>query len=322
MTNALRILFSIFLSLAAISVACSAGETVGTGNGTGTGNTTGAAGTLGIGNTTGSAGTTGAGNVTGRGGTTGSGNVTGAAGTGAGNVTGAAGTGAGNVTGAAGTGAGNVTGTAGTIGTTGAAGTIGTGTAGTTGTGTCSAAFDVAADGFARAPAAGGACWRGYAFAGGDAGSMILPTTFMACGAPCMLKMTGTVGPAVAPSYAGVGFVGFNVGQDAGGTGAPPAIRPTGSSVTVNFTATTGGLPLRVQLGADTTGSVAWCYTVAAPASGTVTVPFAMFNRTCWDNMGAAYAKEPIVSIQLVVPGGATATTGVSVAITGVKENP
>jgi hypothetical protein len=135
-----------------------------------------------------------------------------------------------------------------------------------------------------------------------------------------MLKMMGTVGAAVAPSYAGVGYVGFNLGQSAGGTGTP-TVTPTGTGVTVTFTASTGGLPLRVQLGADSTGAVSWCHTVMTPAAGTVTIPYAMFNRTCWDNLGAAYAKEPIVSLQMVVPGGAMATTGVSVTITGVKEN-
>jgi hypothetical protein len=317
MTIALRLLFSTVLAIGVISVGCSAGETVGTGSSTGTANTTGQAGT-GI-TITGLAGTTGAANVTGSAGTT----ATGRGGTNTGNVTGTAGT---TVTGAAGTNArGGTTGTgniAGTTPTTGAAGTTATtGSAGTSGSTTCGAAFEVAADGFARAPAAGGKCWSGYAFAGGDTGSMIMPTSFMACGMPCMLRMMGTVGPAVAPSYAGVGFVGFNLGQTVGAAGAPPPVTPTGTGLTVTFTASTGGLPLRLQLGADTTGSVFWCYTVTAPASGSVTVPYAMFNRTCWDNAGAAYNKEPIVSFQMVVPGGAAATTGVSVAITSVKEN-
>ena len=55
---------------------------------------------------------------------------------------------------------------------------------------------------------------------------------------------------------------------------------------------------------------------------GTVTIPYAMFNKACWDNSGAAYAKEPFMSLQMSVPGGAAATPSVSVAITGVKENP
>jgi hypothetical protein len=321
-TNALRLLFSTFLTLGAISVACSSGETVGPATGAGTGNVTGTAGTTitGVGNTTGSAGTTGVGNTTGsagRGGTTGVGNTTGTAGrggtTGVGNTTGTAGTtGVGNTTGTAGTtGVGNTTGTAGTTGT-------GTGTAGTTGTTTCGASFDVTADGFAKAPAAGGACWHGYSFAGGDAGSTITPTSFMACGMPCMLKMMGTVGPAVAPAYAGVAYLGFNLAQENGAM-TMTTVTPTGSGVTVTFSATTATLPLRAQLSG--TGSAFWCYTITTPSP--VTIPYAMFNSTCWEPLPAnAYAKQPITNFELVVPGAATATSGVSVTLMGVKENP
>jgi len=192
--------------------------------------------------------------------------------------------------------------------------------AGTCANGTCSAAcsatFEVAADGFVRAPAAGGACWRGYAFIGGDAGSTITPRDFSACGAPCTLKMQGTVGPAVAPSYAGVAYLGFNLGQNAGST-TVPTVTPTGTGLTVTFSATTATLPLRVQLVG--TGSTFWCYTITGASP--VTIPYAMFNTACWDGSGTAYAKQPITSIELVVPGGATATSGVSVTLSGVREN-
>lgn len=308
MTNALRILFSIFLALGATSIACSAGETVGPGS-LGAGNTTGGAGTFGTGNTTGNAGTTGAGNVTGRGGTTGSGNVTGRGGTtGSGNVTGTAGT---SATGAAGT---SATGTAGTVGT-GTAGTIGTGTAGTTGTGTCSAAFDVAADGFVRAPAAGGACWTGYPFGGGDTGSTIMPTSFMACGAPCMLKVSGMLNAAnMANAYAGYAYLGFNLGQAAGAT-TMPAIMPKGTSITPTFTVTPTTLAVRAVL----TGSSGTQY--CAPATSGTAIPYSSFMATCWTTGGAVYPKtEGIVSFQISIPGIETAQT-ITATLTGVKEN-
>ena len=70
-------------------------------------------------------------------------------------------------------------------------------------------------------PGASGGCLHGYAFAGGDAGSTIMPKDFATCGTPCMLKMTGTVGAATAAnSYAGVGYIGFSVGQESSGTPA------------------------------------------------------------------------------------------------------
>jgi hypothetical protein len=329
MTRNFGVFASVLLTLGFVGYACTSGEVV-DGPASGTGNTTGGQGT---GNTTGQGGTQGTGNVigqAGRGGTTGTGNVTGQAGrggtTGTGNVTGQAGsTGVGNTTGQAGrggtTGTGNTTGQAGSTGTGNTTGQAGvSGSAGSTGT--CAPTFDVSSNGFVQAPGASGSCLQGYAFAGGDAGSSITPMSFATCGAACMLKMSGTVGAAtMANAYAGVGYVGFNVGQDASST-TPATIVPKGSGLTVTFTASTGTLPLRLQLAADMTGAVFWCYTIATPSAGTVTVPYAMFNKTCWDNMGAFYAKEPIMSIQMSVPGGATATTGVSVAITGVKETP
>ena len=287
---------SVVVTAGFVAFACTSGEVVdgplsgngGSGNvaGTGSGNTVGQAGTqgqAGRGGTTGTGNTVGQAGTTGRGGTTGTGNTSGVAGT---------------------TGTGN---TAGVAGTTGSGGSIGV---------TCGATFEASADGFVRAPAAGGGCWHGYSFAGGDAGSTIAPKDFSACGTPCMLKMSGTVGAAVAPSYAGVAYLGFNLGQDNGAT-TVPTVTPTGTGVTVTFSATTATLPLRAQLSG--TGSTFWCYTItgASPA----TIPYAMFNTACWDGSGTAYAKQPITNFELVVPGAATATMGVSVTLSGLKEN-
>ena len=287
---------SVVVTAGFVAFACTSGEVVdgplsgngGAGNvaGTGSGNTVGQAGTqgqAGRGGTTGTGNTVGQAGTTGRGGTTGTGNTSGVAGT---------------------TGTGN---TAGVAGTTGSGGSVGV---------TCGAALEASADGFVRAPAAGGGCWHGYSFAGGDAGSTIAPKDFSACGTPCMLKMSGTVGAAVAPSYAGVAYLGFNLGQDNGAT-TVPTVTPTGTGVTVTFSATTATLPLRAQLSG--TGSTFWCYTItgASPA----TIPYAMFNTACWDGSGTAYAKQPITNFELVVPGGAAATSGVSVTLSGLKEN-
>ena len=268
----------VVLTAGFFTYACTSGEVV-DGPLTGTGNSGNSSG-MGTGNTIGGAGTMG---QAGRGGTTGTGNTVGGAGT---------------------TGTGN---TAGVAGTSGSAGSTGV---------TCGAALEASADGFVRAPAAGGGCWHGYSFAGGDTGSTITPKDFSTCGMPCMLKMSGTVGPAVAPSYAGVAYLGFNLGQD-NGASTVPTVTPTGTGVTVTFTATTATLPLRAQLSG--TGSTFWCYTItgASPA----TIPYAMFNTACWDGSGTAYAKQPITNFELVVPGAATATSGVSVTLTSVKEN-
>ena len=270
---------SVVVTAGFVAFACTSGEVV-DGPLTGTGNSGNSSG-MGTGNTIGGAGTMG---QAGRGGTTGTGNTSGVAGT---------------------TGTGN---TAGVAGTTGSGGSVGV---------TCGAALEASADGFVRAPAAGGGCWHGYSFAGGDAGSTITPTMFSTCGMPCMLKMSGTVGPATAANnYVGVAYIGFNLGQE-NGASTTPTVTPTGTGVTVTFSATTATLPLRAQLSG--TGTTFWCFNItgASPA----TIPYAMFNTACWDGSGTAYAKQPITNFELVVPGGAAATAGVSVQISNLKEN-
>jgi len=330
MNRKLSLLFSGFLSLGLVALACSPGETVvdttGTGTGTagttGSGNTSGTAGTTGSGNTTGHAGTTGSGNTTGTAGTTGTGNTTGTAGT-----TGSAGrggtTGTGNTTGSAGrggtTGTGNTTGTAGPTGggnTTGTAGT--TGSAGATGT-TCGASFAVQNDGFVTAP--GSECWSGYASAGGDAGSTITPTSFMSCGASCMLKISGMVGPAtMANSYAGYVYLGFNVGQASGGAAAA-TVTPTGSGIKVAYANSSAAGTLRVQLVGDAAGSIIWCYTVPSGATSPLMIPWASFTKACYNTPpGAAYNKDPLMSVQLNIPGESTGAKMVNLTLTSIAE--
>jgi hypothetical protein len=82
----------------------------------------------------------------------------------------------------------------------------------------------------------------------------------------------------------------------------------------VSFAATTGGLPFRVQVGSSST---TWCYTVTGTSP--VTIPWSSFNTMCWDGTGGAYAKQPISNIQLIVPGGQTATPGVSVTLNSFR---
>jgi hypothetical protein len=310
------LVFSLFLSLGFVAFSCSSGDTVGstgtgTGNTNGTGNTTGQGGTTGTGNSTGRGGTTGTGNTTGQGGTTGTGNTTGIAGT---NGTGRGGT----------TGTGNVTGQGGTTGTgntTGQGGTTGTGnTTGTGGSGAvaCGSSFAVSAAGFVTMPAVGGGCWSGFASDGGDAGSTIAPGTFSKCGSPCALTMTGTLNASTATNlYAGYAYLGFNVGQDSSGS-TPVAVTPKGSGLSVSFTNSSGGT-VRVALNADTAGATSWCYTTTATSG---TIPYSSFTQQCYNTPpGAAYAKQPIVTVQLSVPGAATSGP-VNVTLLSVTENP
>src|SRR6185503_5814179 len=175
-------------------------------------------------------------------------------------------------------------GTAGTFPTGGVAGvgvTGGTGgTPSTAGTGsgmtTCDAAFAAGADGFIRAPGASG-CWHGYAYAGGDTGSTVMPTTFAMCGMGCMLHVSGTLGAATAANaYAGVAFLGFNINQAAGAS-AVGTLAPTGTSLVVTYTKTAGPATIRAQIQA---GTSRWC---ANLTTSPATIAYTAFNTACWD---------------------------------------
>jgi hypothetical protein len=139
---------------------------------------------------------------------------------------------------------------------------------------------------------------------------------FFSCGANCMLKLTGMVGPAtMANNYAGFAYVGFGLGQDAQ-SGVMNPITPAGSGVTINFSNTGGaGLQLRAELEAS---SMIWCYTITG--SSPVTIPYSMFNTACWDGTGTFYTKQPIQRFRLTVSGAPTAMP-LNVTVTSVKEN-
>jgi hypothetical protein len=181
----------------------------------------------------------------------------------------------------------------------------------------CDAAFAVGADGFVRAPAAGGGCWHGYASAGGDTGSMVMPTSFGSCGMGCMLKASGMVGPATMEnSYAGVVYLGFNVNQAAGAS-AKTTVTPTGTSLAVQYTNTGASAIVRVQISAGSAATTRWC---APLTSASATIPYAMFNTECWEGgAGTAYAMQPIDTVQLIIPGGATAAA-FDITLVSVKD--
>jgi hypothetical protein len=323
MTRNFGVLAPAFLAFAFVAYACTEGEVVqgpvntmgsagstnpgSAGNTVGVGGTTGAAGT---GNTVGTAGntvsrggTTGtAGNTVSRGGTTGTAGSSGGRGgtTGTGNTVGTAGS----------TGAGNTVGTAGVSGTAGTTGTAGS-------TGSCAPSFAVSADGYVQMPVSGGGCWTGYPFTYADMyGTMVMPTSFAACGAGCMLRMTGSIVAVSGTMYSYAGM-GFNLGQTpAGGTTNTP-VTPRGSGLTFNFSnTTTGGVTLRAQI---TNGTMTWCTNVTtSPAS----IPYSSFTVDCYNTPpGAAYAKQPITQIQMNLAGGTAAGT-IGVTLMSVTENP
>ena len=178
---------------------------------------------------------------------------------------------------------------------------------------TCDGVFSVGADGFVRAPGVSG-CWHGYAFAGGDTGSLVMPTSFATCGAGCQLRVSGTLGPATAANnYSGVVYLGFNLNQAAGSSTLGGRVTPTGTSLQVTYTKVSGPTIVRIQI---QSGSTRWC---AQLAGSPVNIPYATFNTACWDMTGSAYAKQPIESVQLVAPGGAAAVP-IDMTLVSVKD--
>lgn len=297
------LVLSSLLSLGLLTYACANGDTVsgstGSGGSTSSGNTGGSSSN----NTGGSSNN----NTGGNNNTTG--NTGGSQGSGGVRATGGA-TGGSNVTGA-GTGGTTTTGsTGGTTGTTGAGGST---------TVACGNAFQATSGGWVTMPGAGTTCWHGYAFdftETPNCGSTISPADFSMCSTTCALTVTGSVAAATAANtYCGVVGLGININQ-AQGSKTAAAVAPTGTGIKVAFTETPATAAFRVQLRDDTT-STQWCYTVtgSSPAS----IPYAMFNTACWDGTGAAYVKQPITSVQVLIAGGATATT-YSMGVTSIAE--
>jgi hypothetical protein len=289
------------LSLGLLSYSCANGDTVSGTTGSGTGNGGDNSTSTGGSNPTGAGGTR-------TGGSTGTGGVN--PGTGGTHTGGTTGTGGIRGTGGINPGTGGVN--------PGTGGITTTGTGGTT-TVSCGSTFAVGINGFVTMPAVGGGCWTGFASDGGDAGSTIAPGAFSTCGSPCMLTMTGTLNASNAANmYAGYSYLGFNIGQDSSGA-TTATVAPKGSGITVTYTNTSAAPTVRVALNADATGTTSWC---ATTTSSPATIAYSAFTEQCYNTTpGPAYAKQPLISVQLSVPGGATSGP-VSITLVSVKENP
>jgi hypothetical protein len=143
-----------------------------------------------------------------------------------------------------------------------------------------------------------------------------MPTSFGSCGAGCMLKFSGTVGASVAPSYAGVVYLGFNLNQTAGAS-AKGTVTPTGTGLAVQYTNTGASPIVRVQIASGTAATTRWC---APLTSASAVIPYAMFNTECWEGgAGTAYAMQPIDTVQLIIPGG-EADAAFDVTLVSVQE--
>lgn len=166
-------------------------------------------------------------------------------------------------------------------------------------------------DGYAKS-----ATWMGYAytFVGPMTGSKatVTPASFMAMTTLCAM---GTI--AADPAYASVAGVGWNINQAVGTTATPPPILPTASSgagLSINVTAT--GLTLAAGTSSQLRAQVktaAGDFCAPIGASGSSNIPWASFNKTCWDTTlptAMVFAGgTPITAVELIIPSG-TAPVG------------
>jgi hypothetical protein len=275
------------LASALFALSCAGGETAGTGSGGASGST---------------------------GGSTGSGGQASGSGGAAVNSGGATGSGSGGARTGGSTGSGSGGTAAGSGGSTGAGtgGATGTATGGSTGAGTGGASVPTGAITVTAGYASNGT-WKGYAytFVGGTKAT-ISPMTFTTETSVCA---TGTI--TADTTYASVAGVGFNVNQEMATSATPPptatvATSGTGLAINVmatNLTLSSGGSQLRAQVkaaGGD------YCANIAA--NGASVIPWAMFNKTCWDTTAAGAAAftagTAITAVELIIPSSGAATVG------------
>jgi hypothetical protein len=141
--------------------------------------------------------------------------------------------------------------------------------------------------------------WMGYAFT----------TTFgttatitPACPTPCFAGTTtlcamGTVGGD--PTYNSGAALGWSINQKATSTAVGLLTPSATGGLSITVSAVVPGARVSIK-DAATPKPNEWC---ANLISTTATVPWSMFNTTCWNpSLGKAYAGEPIAAVQVVVP--------------------
>lgn len=98
------------------------------------------------------------------------------------------------------------------------------------------------------------------------------------------------------------------------------------NQIPMSFTPTLGGLqldvtnraasPLRIQIQTQD-GAGLWCAVVNGSGGF---IAWTDFNTACWDGSGTAYARQPIATANLQVPGGIEAAIPYDVCLNGLSE--
>ncbi len=147
-------------------------------------------------------------------------------------------------------------------------------------------------------------CWQGYAWtSASNDGSTIYPANFSTI-TSASLCVSGSVAPEA--DYSGYAMLGLNINQALAANSPTNTVVLTANGVDgVDLDVTNNdNTALRVQIAGPTgNSSDIWCATITGP---NMNYPWSSFNTACWDGSGTAYSGQPIQSIAVLVPGGAT----------------
>jgi hypothetical protein len=125
------------------------------------------------------------------------------------------------------------------------------------------------------------------------------------CQASGTLCFAGTLTPANPPSYSDYGAgIGVNLSVSPDGGATNPAVQLSGTGVTVKVnTIPAGGLRVQVVVpSADGGASTTYCANLTSTTNGT-SIPWTMFNTTCWTTGGVALTGAPETNaIQVAIP--------------------
>jgi hypothetical protein len=125
----------------------------------------------------------------------------------------------------------------------------------------------------------------------------------------------GTV--AATPDSSGNAKLGVNLSQPL--DGVLGTLRPTSAGLQISVT-NLGASPLRIQIQTPdgaTNDQGRWCAIVNGSGGF---IPWSDFNTACWDGSGAAYARQPIVSAILLVPGTTDTAIPYDVCLNGLSQ--
>jgi hypothetical protein len=155
--------------------------------------------------------------------------------------------------------------------------------------------------------------WMGYVWTStSGAGSSIAPMSFEAQATGMPRCVQGSVSPQA--DYSGTAILGFNLSEGAGVTSM--TIAPSKAGVIVEVENRTDA-PLRFQVKSAITGGIEWCTDITGSGGF---IAWESLRTECWGAGGKAYAREPIASAMVLVPGSDTTAVAFDFCVNTLDE--